>query len=110
MSSLKRFIADKVHSEVQKYMIQHNVGDYSDALRKVLEDDPALKRSYADVPDKTPEKAAPAVSSYVQKKAGDRINELVVQFMAEQEDACSYSQALRIVLSENPTLAKEYLR
>lgn len=109
MSSIQRFVADRVDSEVRKYIASHDGTDYVTALHEVLAADEQLRASYARLPIKKTEKPSDTtISNMQQKQAGDKLNEMALDLLSQSEDVCDYAAALRIVMAEHPDLARKY--
>lgn len=106
---VKRFISDKVDAATRRYMEKTDCDDYSVAMRAVLDADPLLKSQYTGAPVGKASKTTPAtLSGYTRREVGDAINRLVMEYMGDREDTCSYLEALKAVLHSHPALAKRY--
>jgi hypothetical protein len=105
--NIQRFISDKVDREARRYSEQHDC-TYSIALHHVLDADPVLKAQYAGAPIKTAQRATPSGLKHTQREVGEEVHGLVTEYLTQHGNICSYQQALREVLANNPQLAKEY--
>lgn len=107
MEAKRHDVSRWIDRKIRIYMEQAGCDSYEKAYRKVLGEDAALRQMYAGSDIKV--KKGPPIKATDQSRhdAGVKLHALTTEYMTDHGIE-SYHQAMQVVLSEHPNLAREY--